>query len=62
MFEIEEITTLGKDKLELALKHLYEPKPTKIPNELKELTELQWILLSQVLDSLMDEIEESTIH
>ena len=62
MYEIEEITTLGREKLELALRHLYERKSERVPIELKELTELQWILLNQILDSLMDEIQESTVH
>tara|TARA_Y100000004_G_scaffold170725_1_gene205998 strand:+ start:210 stop:428 length:219 start_codon:yes stop_codon:yes gene_type:complete len=62
MYEIEEITILGREKLELALRHLYEPKSERVPMELKELTELQWTLLNQILDDLMDEIQESTVH
>jgi hypothetical protein len=53
---------LGREKLELALRHLYERKSERVPMELKELTELQWILLNQILDDLMDEIQESTVH
>ena len=56
MYEIEEITILGREKLELALRHLYEPKSERVPMELK------WTLLNQILDDLMDEIQESTVH
>ena len=48
--------------IELALKHLYQPKTKIIPKELKDLTQLQWILLNHILEELMDEQEDSTIH
>tara|TARA_Y100001938_G_scaffold139102_1_gene205494 strand:- start:1855 stop:2043 length:189 start_codon:yes stop_codon:yes gene_type:complete len=62
MYAVKEIEVLGKTKLELALKYLYKPKSKIIPTELKDLTELQWILLNHILEELMDEQEDSTIH
>ena len=62
MYDVKEIELLGKNKLELALKHLYQPKTKIIPKELKDLTQLQWILLNHILEELMDEQEDSTIH
>jgi hypothetical protein len=62
MYDVKEIEMLGKNKLELALQHLWKPKTKFIPKELKDLTELQWILLNHILEELMDEQEDSTIH
>lgn len=62
MYEVKEIEVLGTKKLELALRHLYKPKTKFIPAELKDLTELQWILLNHILEELMDEQDEATIH
>ena len=62
MYEVKDVTSLGKEKLELALKHLYEPITVMIPKELKELTEFQWMVLHQILEDLLQEAEDSTIH
>tara|TARA_R100000908_G_C3719015_1_gene122546 strand:- start:112 stop:300 length:189 start_codon:yes stop_codon:yes gene_type:complete len=62
MYDVKEIEILGKNKLELALQHLYKPKTKFIPTELKDLTELQWILLNHILEELMDEQEDAIIH
>ena len=62
MYDVKEIEVLGKNKLELALQHLYKPKTKFIPKELKDLTDLQWILLNHILEELMDEQEDAIIH
>ena len=62
MYEVKEIEILGTRKLELALQHLYKPKTKIIPTELKDLTDLQWILLSHILEELMDEQDDSILH
>ena len=62
MYDVKEIEILGKNKLELALQHLYKPKTKFIPTELKDLTELQWILINHILEELMDEQEDAIIH
>jgi hypothetical protein len=53
---------LSKEKLEKAFLYLYEPKSKYIPEGLSELTEIQWLLLDQILDNLLTEKDESTIH
>ena len=62
MYDVKEIEVLGKNKLELALQHLYKPKTKIIPAELKDFTDLQWILLSHILEELMDEQDDSILH
>ncbi len=56
---IEELTNT---KLEMALLYLYQPKSKHVPKELSKLTELQWLILDQILDNLLSEKEESTVH
>jgi hypothetical protein len=46
----------------MAFLYLYEPKSKYIPEGLSELTEIQWLLLDQILDNLLTEKDESTIH
>ena len=53
---------LSKDKLEKAFLYLYEPKNKYVPEGLTELTEVQWLLLDQILDNLLIEKEEATVH
>ena len=53
---------LHQSDVELALKYLYRPHSEVMPKELKNLNELQWMLLSQVLNELLEQKEESTIH
>ena len=62
MYEVKEIEILGTKKLELALQHLYKPKTKFIPTELKDLTDLKWILLNHILEELTDEQEDDIIH
>jgi len=56
------IEYLTSTKLEMALLYLYQPKSKHIPKELSKLTELQWLILDQILDNLLSEKEESTLH
>ena len=44
------------------LLYLYQPKSKHVPKELSKLTELQWLILDQILDNLLSEKEESTLH
>ena len=53
---------LHQSDVELALKYLYHPHSEVIPKKLKNLNELQWMLLSQVLNELLEQKEESTLH
>jgi hypothetical protein len=53
---------LSKEKLEKAFLYLYEPKNKYVPEGLTELTEIQWLLLDQILDNLLTERDESTVH
>ena len=53
---------LNQSDVELALKYLYHPHSEVIPKKLKNLNELQWMLLSQVLNELLEQKEESTLH
>lgn len=48
--------------VELALRYLYSPSLKTIPKRLKNLNELQWILLSQVLEELLEQKENSILH
>ena len=53
---------LNQSDVERALKYLYHPHSEVMPKELKNLNELQWMLLSQVLEELMEQKESSSVH
>ena len=57
-----DLELLSKEKLEKAFLYLYEPRSKYVPEGLTELTEIQWLLLDQILDNLLTEKDESTVH
>ena len=54
---------LSPQQVELALEYLVEPPPlTPPPQELEHLQEMEWFLLSRMLDSLMQEKEHHPLQ
>ena len=53
---------LSLNQVEQALQHLADPLPLAPPEELKHLQEMEWFLLSRMLECLMLEKEHSPLQ
>ncbi len=53
---------LTKPQLEQALAWLACPEPLSVPQELKELNQVEWFLLNQLLENLLEEKQHSPLQ
>tara|TARA_R100001377_G_scaffold69432_1_gene44772 strand:+ start:1409 stop:1600 length:192 start_codon:yes stop_codon:yes gene_type:complete len=58
---LEKKILVDQEILEAALTHLWT-ESFIVPKELANLTEMQWIILGQLLEELLQQQEESTLH
>jgi hypothetical protein len=59
--KLEKEILVDQEILEAALMHLWT-EDFRIPKKLIHLTEMQWLILSQLLEELLQQQEESTLH
>ena len=53
---------LTPPQVERALAWLANPKPSPVPQELKELSQVEWFLLNHLLENLLEEKERSRVQ
>lgn len=53
---------LTRPQVEQALAWLANPQPQQMPQELKELNQLEWFLLNSLLENLLEEKEQNPVQ
>ena len=56
------LQNLSNQQVEKALAWIYDPLPKPIPKELRHLQQMEWFLLSRMLESLLQEQEDSPLQ
>ena len=56
------LSNLSPDQVESALEWLYSPVQSPPPEELVELSQLEWFLLDRMLASLLSEKDRHPLH
>lgn len=56
------LQNLTRPQVEQALAWLAQPDPLLVPQELKELNQLEWFLLNRLLEDLLEEKQHSPLQ